>query len=109
VVRDNLVMLLDDARRRSGEGTGYPAFVEVDQGFHPPTVYFPLIVPGAIMIEPTGTEDRQIPDEFVAAMEAIAGEAAASPDALYKAPERTAVSRPDEVEAARKPVLTHQA
>jgi glycine dehydrogenase subunit 2 len=77
----------------------------MDFGFHPPTVYFPLIVHGAIMIEPTETEDRATLDAFVEAMVAIADEAAADPEKLHHAPYLPSVRRPDEVEAARKPVL----
>ncbi|MBL6975297.1 MAG: aminomethyl-transferring glycine dehydrogenase subunit GcvPB [Deltaproteobacteria bacterium] len=78
----------------------------MDRGFHPPTVYFPLIVSGAIMIEPTETEDRATLDEFVEAMVAIASQAESDPESLHETPTLTSVSRPDEVLAARKPVLT---
>ncbi|MDR3349403.1 MAG: aminomethyl-transferring glycine dehydrogenase subunit GcvPB [Acidaminococcales bacterium] len=77
----------------------------LDYGFHPPTIYFPLIVEEAIMIEPTETESRETLDGFVDAMIAIAGEAAASPDLVKKAPHTTAASRLDEAAAARKPVV----
>jgi glycine dehydrogenase subunit 2 len=78
----------------------------MDYGYHPPTVYFPLVVHGAIMIEPTETEDKAALDEFVETMEKILDEVAASPDALHQAPRLTSISRPDEVMAARNPVLT---
>ena len=78
----------------------------MDFGYHPPTVYFPLIVPGAIMIEPTETEDKGSLDAFISAMETIADEALTNPEHLHHAPHKTSVARPDEVEAARKPVLT---
>ena len=77
----------------------------LDYGFHPPTIYFPLIVKGAIMIEPTETESKAELDAFVAAMRAIAGEAASDPELVRKAPHTTAVGRLDEAEAARKPRL----
>jgi glycine dehydrogenase subunit 2 len=77
----------------------------MDKGFHPPTVYFPLVVPGAIMIEPTETESRQELDEFIAAMREIAREAREQPDLLHGAPHFTALSRLDEVKAAREPRL----
>ncbi len=77
----------------------------MDYGFHPPTVYFPLIVPGALMIEPTETEGRQGLDAFVAAMRAIAKECEEEPELVRKAPHTTPVGRVDEVGAARNLVL----
>jgi glycine dehydrogenase subunit 2 len=77
----------------------------IDHGFHPPTVYFPLVVDGALMIEPTETESVQTLDEFIAAMKAISEEAIRAPEALHAAPQRTHIGRLDEVQAARKPVL----
>ncbi|GMV38574.1 MAG: putative glycine dehydrogenase (decarboxylating) subunit 2 [Myxococcales bacterium] len=77
----------------------------IDYGFHPPTVYFPLCVPGAMMIEPTESEPVAALDELVDALNAIAAEAAEAPDALHEAPTRTAVRRMDEARAARQPVL----
>lgn len=77
----------------------------IDYGFHPPTIYFPLIVPEAIMIEPTETESRETLDAFAAAMLAIADEARTRPDLLHEAPHTTPVGRLDEVRAARQPDL----
>jgi len=77
----------------------------MDFGFHPPTVYFPLIVPGALMIEPTETEGKPGLDAFVAAMRAIAREAEEDPEVVLKAPHTTPVRRVDEVAAARRLVL----
>jgi glycine dehydrogenase subunit 2 len=77
----------------------------IDYGFHPPTVSFPLIVPGAIMIEPTETESKQELDTFVAAMLAIAREAEEKPELVKTAPHTTRVGRIDEAAAARRPVL----
>ncbi len=74
----------------------------LDYGFHAPTVYFPLIVKEALMIEPTETESRTTLDAFVEAVFRITEEA---PDLLHEAPHSTQVSRPDEVQAARQPVL----
>jgi len=74
----------------------------LDFGHHAPTVYFPLIVPEALMIEPTETESRETLDAFVAALFRITEEPA---DLLHEAPHSTTVSRPDEVQAARKPVM----
>ena len=73
----------------------------IDYGFHPPTIYFPLIVKGALMIEPTESESKENLDAFVAAMQAIAGEAEANPELLHEAPVRSRVRRLDETAAAR--------
>jgi glycine dehydrogenase subunit 2 len=72
---------------------------------HPPTIYFPLIVPEALMIEPTETESKETLDQFVADMIQIAEEARTNPDLLHGAPHNTPVGRLDEVRAARQPVL----
>jgi glycine cleavage system P protein (glycine dehydrogenase) subunit 2 len=77
----------------------------MDYGFHPPTVSFPLIVPGAIMIEPTETESKQEIDSFIDAMRTIAREADDNPDLVKKAPHTTRIGRIDEAAAARKPIL----
>ncbi|MBI3097962.1 MAG: aminomethyl-transferring glycine dehydrogenase subunit GcvPB [Planctomycetes bacterium] len=77
----------------------------IDHGFHPPTVYFPLIVHEAIMIEPTETESRETLDAFCDAMLAIAAEAKAAPEKLHAAPTTRSVGRFDEVTAAREPRL----
>jgi glycine dehydrogenase subunit 2 len=77
----------------------------IDHGFHPPTIYFPLVVQGALMIEPTETESKEPLDRFVDAMKAIAEEAKTDPDALHAAPTRPFRARLDETRAARRPVL----
>jgi glycine dehydrogenase subunit 2 len=77
----------------------------MDYGFHPPTVYFPLVVHGAIMIEPTDTESKENVDRFIEAMRAIAKEAEENPELLRQAPVKPKVRRLDEVAAARKPCL----
>ncbi len=77
----------------------------IDLGFHPPTIYFPLIVHGALMVEPTESEGLDELDRFVDAMMQIAEEARTNPDLLKKAPVTTRRSRFDEATAARKPVL----
>ncbi len=81
----------------------------IDYGFHPPTIYFPLMVQEAIMIEPTETENKETLDEFAAAMAAIAREVQEDPELLHEAPHQTPVSRLDETLAARKPVLRWKA
>jgi glycine dehydrogenase subunit 2 len=80
----------------------------IDLGFHPPTVYFPLIVDEALMIEPTETESLETLDSFVAAMRQIAEEARTAPEQVCGAPRTTPVGRLDEVTAARKPDLKWQ-
>ena len=81
----------------------------IDYGFHPPTVYFPLIVPEALMIEPTETESKRTLDSFIAAMRAIAHEAVETPELLHQAPTKAPVRRLDEVRAARQPILRYDA
>jgi glycine dehydrogenase subunit 2 len=78
----------------------------MDYGFHPPTIYFPLVVPGAIMIEPTETESKEDIDLFIESMKAIAREAKENPERLHAAPGKTKRKRLDETLAARKPCLT---
>ena len=77
----------------------------IDRGFHPPTIYFPAIVSGALMIEPTESEGKDELDEFIGAMKDIAREAKENPDALHQAPILARMRRLDETTAARKPIL----
>jgi len=77
----------------------------LDYGFHPPTIYFPLIVEEAIMIEPTETETKETLDAFIEAMLKIAKEAKENPQLLKEAPHTTPVRRLDEVKAAKEPIL----
>ncbi len=77
----------------------------IDYGFHPPTIYFPLVVHGAIMIEPTETESKETLDAFIAAFKQVVKEAEENPDILSSAPHVSKVARLDEVTAARKPKL----
>ncbi len=79
----------------------------LDLGFHAPTIYFPLIVQEALMIEPTETESKETLDEFIAAMKKIAEEAANNPEKLKNAPVTTPVRRLDEVRAARDLKVRH--
>jgi glycine dehydrogenase subunit 2 len=78
----------------------------IDYGFHPPTVYFPLVVHGAIMVEPTESFEPEALEGFITAMRDIYAEAQATPDVVKHAPHHTVVKRVDEVAAARKPKLT---
>jgi len=77
----------------------------IDYGVHPPSIYFPLIVPEAMMIEPTETVSKQELDAFVDALLKIAEEARSNPELLKTAPHTTPVRRLDDVKAAREPVL----
>jgi glycine dehydrogenase subunit 2 len=79
----------------------------MDYGFHPPTVYFPLIVPEALMIEPTETEPKETLDAFTEAMIAIAREAEQEPEVVKAAPTSRPIRRTDEVKAAKQPVVRY--
>jgi glycine dehydrogenase subunit 2 len=78
-----------------------------DKGMHPPTIYFPLIVHEALMIEPTETESKETLDEAAAAFLSVHGQILADSGSLHAAPLNTVIRRPDEVQAARKPVLRY--
>jgi glycine dehydrogenase subunit 2 len=80
----------------------------MDYGFHPPTIYFPLVVPEALMIEPTETETKETLDEFADAMVAIAREASESPQVIKTAPHDRPVKRLDEVKAAKRAVVRYR-
>ena len=79
----------------------------IDYGFHPPTIYFPLIVKEALMIEPTECEGKAGLDRFIEAMEKIAREAKQNPELLHEAPMKAPVRRLDQTRAARNPILTY--
>ena len=79
----------------------------MDYGFHPPTIYFPLVVPEALMIEPTETEPKEMLDAFVDAMLAIAREAEEDPDTIHEAPHGRPVRRLDEVKAAKRAIVKY--
>jgi glycine dehydrogenase subunit 2 len=91
--------------KKKGAGAGDIAKALLDRGFHPPTVYFPLIVEEALMIEPTDTESRETLDAFAATMEEIARDIEADAEHVAHGPYNTVVGRLDEVRAARSPVL----
>ncbi len=95
----------DDRQARSGVRTGDIAKRLIDYGFHPYTVSFPLIVRGAMMIEPTETESKRELDLFADAMISIAKEVESDPELVIKAPHSTRTRRVDEVTAARKPIV----
>ena len=98
-------VILDDSALANDVHTLDVAKGLIDRGFHPPTIYFPAIVHGALMIEPTESESKEEMDAFIAAMKDIAREAEENPDALHQAPVLVGMRRLDETQAARKPVL----
>jgi glycine dehydrogenase subunit 2 len=99
------VVFSDKRQSAKGVKTGDIAKRLIDYGFHPYTVSFPLIVHGALMIEPTESESLEELDLFIAAMRSIAKEVEEDPELVKTAPHSTRISRLDEVQAARKPVL----
>jgi len=99
------VVFSDKRQAAKGVRTGDIAKRLIDYGFHPYTVSFPLIVSGALMIEPTESESREELDLFIGAMRSIAKEVEETPELVKNAPHSTRVSRLDEVTAARKPIL----
>jgi glycine dehydrogenase subunit 2 len=99
------VVFSDHIQEQKGVKTGDIAKRLIDYGFHPYTVSFPLVVHGAIMIEPTESESLEELDLLVDAMKAIAREADEDPELVKNAPHTTRIRRLDETGAARKPVL----
>jgi glycine dehydrogenase subunit 2 len=99
------VVFSDKLQAKKGVKTGDVAKRLIDYGFHPYTVSFPLIVHGAMMIEPTESESKEELDLFIEAMRSIAEEVEEDPQTVLDSPHSTRVSRLDEVAAARKPVL----
>jgi glycine dehydrogenase subunit 2 len=99
------VVFSDRKQQAKGLKTGDLAKRLIDYGFHPYTVSFPLIVPGALMIEPTESESKEELDLFIDAMQQIAREAEENPELILNAPHSTRISRLDETTAARKPIL----
>jgi len=92
-------------KKRTGVRTLDIAKRLIDYGYHPPTIYFPLIVEEAMLIEPTETETLETLDAFAEALIAIAGEAETDPDVVREAPHTAPVRRLDEATAARQPNL----
>ena len=99
------VVFSDKLQQEYGVSTMDIAKRLLDFNYHPPTIYFPLIVQGALMVEPTETESKQTIDEFVTAMVQIAKEAERDPQKLHDAPHTLPVKRVDAVKAARNPVI----
>ena len=105
VCKHEFVLAGTRQKKRTGVTTRDMAKRVLDYGFHAPTIYFPLIVEEAIMIEPTETESKRTMDEFVDAMLTIDRETQDNPDLVRSAPHTTPVKRLDEVRAARQPDL----
>jgi len=103
------VVFTDKRQTRKGVHTLDIAKRLIDYGFHPMTIYFPLIVQGAMLIEPTESVGRQELDQFIEAMRSIAQEAVENPELVLNAPHHTRIGRLDEAAAARKPVLRWKA
>jgi glycine dehydrogenase subunit 2 len=100
------VVLTDRHQRKAGDvETRDIAKGLIDRGFHPPTTYFPICVPNALMIEPTETESKETLDRFIEAMLDIDGAARSDPTTLKTAPHLPLVGRLDETRAVRKPIL----
>ncbi len=94
-----------DLKKETGVDTTDVAKRLIDSGFHPPTIHFPLVVHGALMIEPTETETPETIEEFAAALRSIVEEAGRDPETVKNAPHKTRRRRPNDTLAARKPVL----
>jgi glycine dehydrogenase subunit 2 len=101
------VLTLERMKREFGVSAMDAAKALLDRGMHPPTMYFPLIVKEALMIEPTETESRETLDEAVSAFREIYELAKTDPDYLRGSPHTTPIKRPDEVAAARHPKLRY--
>lgn len=99
------VMDLGKLMKETGVSALDVAKTLLDYGIHPPTMYFPLIVHEALMVEPTETESKETLDEAVAAFREIYEKAKSDGEALHQSPRKASIGRPDEVTAARKPVI----
>ncbi|HHT07166.1 MAG TPA: aminomethyl-transferring glycine dehydrogenase subunit GcvPB [Clostridiales bacterium] len=102
------VISLEKVKKQSGVGALDVAKCLLDYGMHPPTMYFPLNVPEALMVEPTETENRETLDEAAQAFAEIFEAIKNDPDSLHDCPKTTYISRPDEVGAARNPIVRYQ-
>jgi glycine dehydrogenase subunit 2 len=102
------VITLEELKKEKGVAALDFAKALLDYGMHPPTMYFPLIVHEALMVEPTETETKETLEEAVAIYKKIYEEAQINPEALHQCPRNTPVGRPDEVTAARNPIVRYQ-
>ncbi|SHJ84332.1 aminomethyl-transferring glycine dehydrogenase subunit GcvPB [Hespellia stercorisuis] len=108
VCMHEFVMSMEELKKGTGVSALDIAKGLVDNGIHPPTMYFPLIVHEALMVEPTETESKETMDKAIKVFRKIYNFAITAPDSLHQAPVTTPVTRLDEVEAARNPVLRYQ-
>ena len=99
------VLTLEHIKETYGVSALDVAKALIDHGMHPPTMYFPMIVHEALMFEPTETETRETLDHAAAAMADILSELAQNPEAMHSAPHNAVIGRPDDVKAARNPIL----
>lgn len=102
------VITLEEMKHEIGVTAMDIAKALLDYGIHPPTMYFPLIVREALMVEPTETESKETLDEAIEALHKIYEDGVRSPESIHSAPHNTPIGRPDEVTAARKPVLRYR-
>ena len=102
------VVTLEKLKHETGVSALDVAKTMLDNGIHPPTMYFPLIVHEALMFEPTETESKETLDNCAAVMEDIISEAKQHPEKLHADPEKTCIGRVDEVKAERKTVLKYE-
>ena len=101
------VMDLSELKHRTGCSALDVAKGLLDYGIHPPTMYFPLIVHEALMVEPTETEPREVLDEAIEVLRKLYETAESDPESLHSAPHTTVIGRPDEVGAARHPIVRY--
>jgi glycine dehydrogenase subunit 2 len=109
ICRHEFVASAQELKRETGVRALDLAKALLDHGFHAPTMYFPLLVPECLMIEPTETESKETLDAFVAALREIVEAARRDPQSVMAAPEKTVVGRVDETRAAREPDLRWKA
>ncbi|MGB8451188.1 MAG: aminomethyl-transferring glycine dehydrogenase subunit GcvPB [Anaerocolumna sp.] len=102
------VMSLEELKKETKVSALDIAKTLLDYGIHPPTMYFPLIVHEALMLEPTETESKETMDLVIAIFKKVYEEARINPESLTESPKNTAISRPDEVTAARNPILRYR-
>lgn len=107
VCMHEFVMSLEDLKKKAGVSAMDIAKGLLDNGIHPPTMYFPLIVHEALMVEPTETESKEVLDHAIEVFRKLYNDALENPEILLQAPVTTPVTRMDEVEAARHPVLKY--
>lgn len=108
VCMHEFVMSLEDLKKKAGVSAMDIAKGLLDNGIHPPTMYFPLIVHEALMVEPTETESKEVLDHAIEVFRKLYNDALENPESLFQAPVTTPVTRMDEVEAARHPVLKYE-